>query len=184
MDIVDIEWLFTEYQNNTCIPVLHICRFEHYDKFITYVSELNHKTQCNQKHDVVYKTAMINVEYVLHSQNKPQISPHDDVIKWKHFPRYWPFVRGIHRSSVNSPHKGQWRDALLLSLICVWINGWVKLVIWDTITPIMTSLYCSHQVYFASISTDRVFQLNPLPPGDLYLLWKCPHMNVSGSYWW
>ena len=25
---------------------------------------------------------------------------HDDVIKWKHFPRYWPFVRGIHRSPV------------------------------------------------------------------------------------
>ena len=24
-------------------------------------------------------------------------SPHDDVIKWKHFPRYWPFVRGIHQ---------------------------------------------------------------------------------------
>ena len=23
---------------------------------------------------------------------------HDDVIKWKHFPRYWPFVREIHRS--------------------------------------------------------------------------------------
>ena len=22
---------------------------------------------------------------------------HDDVIKWKHFSRYWPFVRGIHR---------------------------------------------------------------------------------------
>ena len=34
---------------------------------------------------------------------------HDDVIKWKHFPRYWPFVRGIHRLSVNSPNKGQWR---------------------------------------------------------------------------
>ena len=26
---------------------------------------------------------------------------HDDVIKWKHFQRYWPFVRGIHRSPVN-----------------------------------------------------------------------------------
>ena len=25
---------------------------------------------------------------------------HDDVIKWKHIPRYWPFVRGIHRSPV------------------------------------------------------------------------------------
>ena len=30
---------------------------------------------------------------------------HDDVIKWKHFPRYWPFMRGIHRSPANSPHK-------------------------------------------------------------------------------
>ena len=28
---------------------------------------------------------------------------HDDDIKWKHFPRYWPFVRGIHRSTVNFP---------------------------------------------------------------------------------
>ena len=35
------------------------------------------------------------------------ISLHDDVIKWKHFPRNWPFVRGIHRAPVNSPHKGQ-----------------------------------------------------------------------------
>ena len=51
---------------------------------------------------------------------------HDYVIKWKHFPRYWPFVRGIHRSPVNSPHKGQWRGALMFSLICVWINGWVN----------------------------------------------------------
>ena len=49
-----------------------------------------------------------------------------DVIKWNHFPRYWPFVRGIHRSPVNSPHKGQWRGALMFSLICVWINGWVN----------------------------------------------------------
>ena len=53
-------------------------------------------------------------------------SDHDDVIKWKHFPRYWPLVWGIHRSPVNSPHKGQWRGALMFSLICVWINGWVN----------------------------------------------------------
>ena len=38
----------------------------------------------------------------------------------------WPFVRGIHRSAVNSPHKGQWRGALVLSFICAWINGWVN----------------------------------------------------------
>ena len=40
---------------------------------------------------------------------------HDEVIKWKHFPLYWPFVRGIRRSSVNSPHKGQWRGCFLWS---------------------------------------------------------------------
>ena len=51
---------------------------------------------------------------------------HDDVMKWKHFPRYWPIVRGIHRSPVNSPHKGYWREALMFSLICAWINGWVN----------------------------------------------------------
>ena len=50
---------------------------------------------------------------------------HDDVIKWKHFPRYWPFVWGIHRSPVNSPHKGQWRGALI-SFTFSWINGWVN----------------------------------------------------------
>ena len=49
---------------------------------------------------------------------------------WRHrmekFPRYWPFVRGIHRSPVNSQHKGQWRGALMFSLICTRINGWVN----------------------------------------------------------
>ena len=29
-------------------------------------------------------------------------------------------------SLVNSPHKGQWRGALMFSLICSWINGWVN----------------------------------------------------------
>ena len=41
---------------------------------------------------------------------------------WRHqmetFPRYWPFV--------NSPHKGQWRGALMFSLFCAWTNGWVN----------------------------------------------------------
>ena len=37
-----------------------------------------------------------------------------------------PVVRGNHRSPVNSPHKGQWRGALMLSLICAWTNGWVN----------------------------------------------------------
>ena len=30
---------------------------------------------------------------------------HEDVIKWKRFLRYWSFVRGIHRSPVNSSQR-------------------------------------------------------------------------------
>ena len=49
---------------------------------------------------------------------------------WRHqmetFPRYWPFVRWIHRSPVNSPHKGQWRGALMFSSICAWMNSRVN----------------------------------------------------------
>ena len=55
-----------------------------------------------------WKTSLFYVAIVIHA--------HDDVIKWKHFPRHWPFVRGIHRSP-NSPHKGQWRGTLMFSLI-------------------------------------------------------------------
>ena len=57
-------------------------------------------------------------------ENSERVQNHDDVIQWKHFTCYWPFVRGIHRSPVNSPHKGQWREALMFSLIWAWTNGW------------------------------------------------------------
>ena len=66
---------------------------------------------------------------------------HDDVIKWKPFPRYSPFVRGIRRWPVNSPHKGQWHGALMFSLICAWINSWVNnREAGDAMALIMTSL--------------------------------------------
>ena len=69
-----------------------------------FVSHLHHNTACLKTNTVAAGAdrwqSWLNDE-------------HDDVIKWKHFPRYWPFVRGIHRSPVNSPHKGQWRGALL-----------------------------------------------------------------------
>ena len=49
---------------------------------------------------------------------------------WRHqtenFTRHWPLVRGIHRSPGNSPHKRQWRWALMFSLICAWTNGWAN----------------------------------------------------------
>ena len=63
---------------------------------------------------------------ILVSQFQFNGKSHNDVIKWKHFPRHWPFVRGIHLFLVNSLHKGQWRGALMFSLICAWVKGWVN----------------------------------------------------------
>ena len=58
------------------------------------------------------------------------VFPSNNCTWWRHqmenFPRYWLFVREIHRSPMNSPHKGQWRGALMLSLIWAWINVWVN----------------------------------------------------------
>ena len=73
---------------------------------------------------------MSNVRSLYHLYMSPHVSymslGHDDVIKWEHFLRYWPFVRGIHRSPVHSPHKGQWRGASIFSLICARINDWTN----------------------------------------------------------
>ena len=62
-----------------------------------------------------------HVKYCMDDVNKTQWARclltdrwvyHDDVIKWKHFPRYLPILWGIH-----SPHKGQWRGALMLCFL-------------------------------------------------------------------
>ena len=60
-------------------------------------------------------------------------SEHDDVIKWKHFLRYWPFVRGIHRSPVNSQHRSVRRSfdvffdlPLIKPLSKQWLGWWFE----------------------------------------------------------
>ena len=82
--------------------------------FLTYTNNVRHLTTATSDTNFIKITKF------------PFHCFHDDVIKWKHFARNWPFVRGIHRSPVISPHKGQWRGALMFSLICAWINDWVN----------------------------------------------------------
>ena len=79
---------------------------------------------------------------------------HDDVMKWKHFPRYSPFVREIHRSPVNSHHKGQWCRALMSSLTCDWINNWVN-------NREGGSLRRHHAHYDVIVMTERVMKSWP-----------------------
>ena len=55
---------------------------------------------------------------------------HHTHTRWRHqietFSALLALCAGIHRSPVNSPHKGQWRGALMFSLMCTWMNGWVN----------------------------------------------------------
>ena len=49
---------------------------------------------------------------------------------WRHqmetFSALLAHCAGNSSVPVNSPHKSQWRGALMFSLICVWINDWVN----------------------------------------------------------
>ena len=99
-------------RGNTTVFRQHVSRSHRF--YFLKITELSSKLRN------VHTDFLVITEYIDRFHN------HDDVIKWKHFPRYWPFVRGIHRSPVNSPHKGQWRGALMFSLISARINGWVN----------------------------------------------------------
>ena len=66
---------------------------------------------------------------------------HDDAIKWKHFPRYWPFVPGIHLSPGEFPAQRPLTrsfDVLFRPEPTV-EQTMEALVIWDAIALIMAS---------------------------------------------
>ena len=114
---------------------------------------------------------------------------HDDVIKWKHFPRYWPFVWGIHRSPVNSPHKGQWRGALMFALICAWINGWVnngeagdlrhRCAHYDVI--VMLPQLSSFFVRFEGVHTLHILWSIPIPLCKKYMNHICVYPCIVSA---
>ena len=62
---------------------------------------------------LIYTSTPLSINYWQLVPPPESESYHDDVIKWKHFPHYWPFVWGIQWSLVNSPHKVQWCGALM-----------------------------------------------------------------------
>ena len=77
----------------------------------------------------------------------------DEVIKRKHFLHYWPIMRGIHQSPVNSPHKGQWHGALVFSMICTWTNGSVN-------NREVSDLRCHHTNYDITVMTTEELLYN------------------------
>ena len=78
---------------------------------------------------------------------------HDDVMKRKHFPRYWPFVREIPRLPVNFPQKA--------SVAVLWCFLWsareqtVELTIHMTVIERPSCLlwrHCNDKIHFSPMS--------------------------------
>ena len=83
---------------------------------------------------------------------------HEDIIRWKHFPCYWPFVRGIHWSLVDSTYKGQGGGAWMFSARELRVEQTIReLLIWGAITLIITLLWQEMQI-------DGILPKGPYPP--------------------
>ena len=98
---------------------------EHPANLITLALKFSNFVQWYSQKTVPYSYTARICRTTARKMNAVVCAIHDDVIKSTNFPRYWLFVRGIHWSPVNFPHNGQWRGALLFSLICAWVN-WVN----------------------------------------------------------
>ena len=78
---------------------------------------------------------LVHVANVFDFSDDQIYSQHDSPLPttytwWRHqmetFSALLTLCAGNSPVPVNSPHKGQWRGALMFSFICVWINDWVN----------------------------------------------------------
>ena len=118
-----VAWVFNDY--NVMIPFVAFRL-----RYVIVIVYIDHLYDCIV---MIVVVLLDSLDYTLRWHRIPAAYNHkfsgihhDVVIKWKYFLRYWPFVGGIHRLELNSQHKGQWRGALMFSLICTWRNGLVN----------------------------------------------------------
>ena len=107
---------------------------------------------------------------------------HDDVIIWNHFPRYWPFVKGIHLSSVDSPHRGKWRGALIFLLICLnrRFSEYSRRR-WFEMPPRPLWRHCNVCCVIRHLCWIFLFLLNFTPFHSRKWIWKCRQFRVVES---
>ena len=102
----------------------------------------------------------------------------DDVIKWKHFPCYWPFVREIHQSPVDCPHKGQWCRALMF-LWSVPEQAHYSDVIMGDIASQITSL----KIVYSTLYSDTD-QRKHQSSASLAFVWGIHRRTVNSAHKW
>ena len=133
----------------------------------SYVSPVPFYIVQYHRHDVAYVTTMIFGWYWSDAELRTEL---DDVIKWKHFPCYWPFLPGIHQWPVNSQHKSQWRGALMFSFICAWIGSWVN-------TRMAVDLRRQHAYY--DVTVMNILNHTPGASFEISTVTIAPYYNGS-----
>ena len=91
--------------NRNPYTIIRRCLLSEWRSIFTVQSTLSYMTsssvQIVQPTQNAINVTMISNDYaIIPFRNRNHV-----IIKWKHFPRYRPFVRGIHRSPVNSRTK-------------------------------------------------------------------------------
>ena len=118
---------------------------------------------------------------------------HDDVIKWKHFPRYWPFVRGIHRWPSDFSYKGQWCGALIFSLICAGTKRWwfetSSRSLWShcnavSSKPKISLHFRENQDYWQTVklSNERCATTSWNPGDNVHGIWQLNAFGTKGLF--
>ena len=120
------------------ITVCLIMTFIYADTVI--MLKINMRRRDFRQHD--WNSSRFFVILIIHSERTMEVMDemHDDVIKWEYL---LALCEGIHRSPGDSPHKGQWRVALIISLRRTgqMVEQIFKMaVIWDAMALIVTSL--------------------------------------------
>ena len=121
---------------------------------------------------------------------------HEDVIQWKRFPPYWPFVRIIHRSSVNYLNKGpvigkcfvlSWRnhdqDAICRIRGELYIDFTIYMPKCPTTSQVLNhkNKNCAKYGYMSSENVAYRICFVKMPPG-LDLVYNCP-AAVNSGHW-
>ena len=118
IDSCNGRWQFIIWTNDAQFLWHNMASQDHSDRVTKYLSQSSRAFGCintlrqNSWHfpDSIFRCISLN---------------HDDVIEWKHSALLTLCVRNSLVTG-EFPHTGQWRRALMFSLIYAWINSWVN----------------------------------------------------------
>ena len=102
------------------------CWTHHFKKIVVFFPAFMENQELSLWQRCLLLVAPWFVPVTIFNATSEDTTTHDDVIKWKSFSALLALCAENSPVPVTSPHKGQWRGALMFSLIYAWINEWVN----------------------------------------------------------